>query len=840
MKKFKKIIFSDWLIGLVIMLALLAAYLLQWGPLQAIEYKTYDFRARMLQEEPEKSPVVIVAIDDQSIEQIGRWPWPRKYIAGLIDILSSYGARVIGVDIFYTEPVLDPGQMEISNVREIIEDSGGMDRNAILRDIHDELVAAEQRLDNDAILSDTIAQAGNIVLPLFFIPGERMDAFETKMPEFAMRNSLQDPLTGAPTQAIEMVSPIPIFSENALGLGHDNLFPDIDGSVRKSSLLIEYGGRLFPSFALQMVLKNLNYGPKDLRLEGGINFGKINIPSDQSHEIFIRYKGGAGTFPYFPVIDLLNEAIDPKEFKDKIVLIAPVATGLGSLSVTPMEPNFPPIEIFANVIDNILNRQFISRPDWTFYVELAVLVIFGLILSFLVPRLKALPSAVMTIVLLLLWNGACVLLFASKGIWIEMTYPTVLLGLGYTVLVSKRFMVTEKRKEKVESDSLETNKMLGLSFQGQGMLDLALEKFMKVPLDGEDESIKDHLYNLALDFERKRQFNKSVSIYEHIKTAGNFRDIDDKIEKLTRAGDSMIFGSGKLGGGGSESTMIIDGSEMTPTLGRYEILKELGKGAMGIVYLGRDPKINRQVAIKTIRFDDISEEDEKDVKERFFREAEAAGRLNHPNIVAIYDAGEDQDLAYIAMELLAGVDLSDYLPKLKNRRMAPRMAIKMLGQISDALNYAGKQGIVHRDIKPANIMLLKNGTVKITDFGIARVVESSKTQTGVVLGTPSYMSPEQVVGKKVDGRSDLFSAGVMLYELLSGKKPFTGDSIATLMYNIANQPHPPLKEVIPGIPKCCAVIVDRFLAKDIEKRYQNGAQAVKDLKACYMAMGNKK
>ncbi len=839
MKKFKKIIFSDWLIGLVISLALLAAYMLQWGPLQTMEYKTYDFRARMLQEEPE-SQVVIVAIDDSSIEQIGRWPWPRKYIAGLIDILSSYGARVIGVDIFYTEPVLDPGQMELSNVREIIEDSGQMSRNPTLRDIHDELVAAEQRLDNDTILSDTIAQAENVVLPLFFIAGERIDAFDIEMPNFIIENSIQDPLTGLPTQAVDMVFPIPIFSENALGLGHDNLFPDIDGSVRKSSLLVEYGGRLFPSFALQLVMKNLNYGTKDIRLENGINFGKINIPSDMSHEIFIRYKGGARTFQYFPVIDVVNESIDPKVFRDKIVLVAPVATGLGSLSVTPMEPNFPPIEIFANIIDNILTREFISRPDWTFYAELAVLVIFGLILSFLVPRLKAFPSAVITIVLLLLWNGACVFLFTSKGIWMEMTYPTVLLGLGYTILVSKRFMVTEKRKEKVESDSLETNKMLGLSFQGQGMLDLALEKFMKVPLDGEDESIKDHLYNLALDFERKRQFNKSVSIYEHIKTAGNFRDIDDKIEKLTRAGDSMMFGSGKLGGGGGESTMIIDGSELTPTLGRYEVLKELGKGAMGIVYLGRDPKINRQVAIKTIRFDEISEEEEKDVKERFFREAEAAGRLNHPNIVAIYDAGEDQDLAYIAMELLAGVDLSDYLPKLKNRRMAPRMAIKMLGQIADALNYAGKLGIVHRDIKPANIMLLKNGTVKITDFGIARVVESSKTQTGVVLGTPSYMSPEQVVGKKVDGRSDLFSAGVMLYELLSGKKPFTGDSIATLMYNIANQPHPPLKEVVPGIPECCAVIVDRFLAKDLEKRYQNGAQAVKDLKACYMAMGKKK
>ena len=261
---------------------------------------------------------------------------------------------------------------------------------------------------------------------------------------------------------------------------------------------------------------------------------------------------------------------------------------------------------------------------------------------------------------------------------------------------------------------------------------------------------------------------------------------------------------------------------------------------MGIVYVGRDPKIIRQVAIKTIRFDDIDDEEQaKDVKERFFREAEAAGRLNHPNIVAIYDAGEDMDLAYIAMELLDGIDLSDFLPKQKGKRMPPKMAIKIVGQVADGLNYAHKLGIVHRDIKPANIMLLINGGVKVTDFGIARVVESSKTQTGVVLGTPSYMSPEQVVGKKVDGRSDLFSLGVMLYELLTGKKPFTGDSIGALMYNIANQPHPPIKEIAPDSPDCCIKIVDRFMEKDLEKRYQNGAQAVKDLKACFMAAGKK-
>jgi serine/threonine-protein kinase len=840
MKKFKKIIFSDWPIGLIITIAFLLAYLLQWTPLQALEYKSYDFRARMLAQVPE-SPVVIVAIDDLSIQEIGRWPWPRQDIGGLIDILADFGARVIGVDIFYTEQVMDSGQLEVSSIREFIESLSGFGKNSDLMQVYEELQGAEMRLDADGALAASMAGTGNVVLPLFFVEGEKMDAFQVQIPEYAQGNSLEAPPEGTFVEAIEMVAPIPVFSESAAGLGHDNLFPSSDGSVRRTVMLMEYGGRLFPSFALQLVMNYLGFGTQDLRIdEQGISFGKIDIPTTPSFEALIRYRGPYQTYTYIPAVDVLMNNVKPEDFQDKIVLVATTATGLTQLSVTPFDPKYQPIEIRATVIDNILDREFIYKPSWASYVEIAVIVVFGLLLSFLIPRLRAFSSAVVAILLLLIWNGVAIFLFTSKGMWLQMMYPTLLLALGYTVVVSKRFMVTEKRKEKVEGESLETNKMLGLSFQGQGMLDLALEKFMKVPIDGEDETIKDHLYNLALDFERKRQFNKSVSIYEHILTAGPYRDAEEKKEKLTKVGETMIFGSGKLGGGGSESTVIVDGSEMTPTLGRYEVLKELGKGAMGIVYLGRDPKINRQVAIKTVRFDEIEDEEQaKDVKERFFREAEAAGRLNHPNIVAIYDAGEDMDLAYIAMELLDGIDLSDFLPKQKEKRMSPKMAIKIVGQVADGLNYAHKLGIVHRDIKPANIMLLKNGGVKVTDFGIARVVETSKTQTGVVLGTPSYMSPEQVVGKKVDGRSDLFSLGVMLYELLTGKKPFTGDSIGTLMYNIANQPHPPIKEMSPDVPDCCINITDRLMEKDIEKRYQNGAQAVKDLKACFMAIGKK-
>jgi serine/threonine-protein kinase len=216
-----------------------------------------------------------------------------------------------------------------------------------------------------------------------------------------------------------------------------------------------------------------------------------------------------------------------------------------------------------------------------------------------------------------------------------------------------------------------------------------------------------------------------------------------------------------------------------------------------------------------------------ELKKRFFREAEAAGKLAHPNIVTIYDVGEDYEIAYMAMELLDGSDLANYSQKDSLLPLAE--VIRIISSTAHALDYAHENGVVHRDIKPANIMILKNGEVKVADFGIARVMASSKTQTGVIMGTPSYMSPEQISGQKVDGRSDLFSLGVVFFELLSGEKPFGGESITTLMYNITNSPPPPVRDVAPTAPEFCDVIISKLLAKDKEGRYQRGKDLAKDL-----------
>jgi len=484
------------------------------------------------------------------------------------------------------------------------------------------------------------------------------------------------------------------------------------------------------------------------------------------------------------------------------------------------------VEIIANSVSNILKEEFFMRPQWTSFLELGIILLFGLYISFLLPRLKAGTGAIITLILLFSYGTAGTIVFFRSNIWLKITPQLVLLVLGYILVVSRNFFITEKTKEKVEADSVETNKALGLSFQQQGMLDLASEKFRKCPTD--EPGVKDLLYNLGLDYERKRQFNKALSTYNLIIEDGSdFKDLGERIPKLKGAESSMIFGASATHPGDIEAT--IDGLDTKPTLGRYEISGELGRGAMGIVYKGEDPTIHRTVAIKTLRLSEFEEGELADIKERFFREAESAGLLNHPNIVSIYDAGEEHDLAYIAMEYLQGEDLAKFTHK--GKLLPLRNVLYIIAQVADALDYAHNNNVVHRDIKPANIMLLKDtGKIKVTDFGIARITSSSKTKTGVVLGTPSYMSPEQVSGKRIDGRSDIFSLGVVLFEMLTGQKPFVSDDITSLMFQIAKEKHSSVRKFNPKIPLIVEKIIDKALTKDAKQRYQNAGLMAEHLR----------
>ncbi|MDH4191362.1 MAG: serine/threonine protein kinase [Betaproteobacteria bacterium] len=271
-------------------------------------------------------------------------------------------------------------------------------------------------------------------------------------------------------------------------------------------------------------------------------------------------------------------------------------------------------------------------------------------------------------------------------------------------------------------------------------------------------------------------------------------------------------------------------------LGRYKILAELGRGAMGIVYKAQDPVLDRMVALKTIMLtEDMT--GRKDYEARFFQEAKAAGRLNHPRLITIYDFGEEGDLAYMAMELLDGTDLRT---RIAAGSIPTREAIDIAEQVADGLGYAHEHGVVHRDIKPGNIMLAERGRVKIMDFGIARVrISDVKTQTGTRLGTPKYMSPEQAMGRPVDARSDIFSLGIVLYEMLTRSSLFSGSDATEVMYNIANLEQMPPSRLNSEVSTTLDLAIKKALAKDAKARYQDAYEFAADLRACLAELGGR-
>jgi serine/threonine-protein kinase len=272
------------------------------------------------------------------------------------------------------------------------------------------------------------------------------------------------------------------------------------------------------------------------------------------------------------------------------------------------------------------------------------------------------------------------------------------------------------------------------------------------------------------------------------------------------------------------------------TLGRYRIERPLGRGAMGMVYLGRDPQMGRAVALKTLALSrEFAGSALTEARERFFREAEMAGRLQHPDIVTIFDAGEEDGLAYIAMEYVKGQDLSRHTAP--GQLLPVPQVLHTMARVALALAHAHRQGVVHRDIKPANVMVEPGAdVVKVTDFGIARVADACQTRTGLVLGTPSFMSPEQMAGRRVDGRTDVYSLGVMLFQLLTGALPHRSESMAQLMHQIANEPAPDVRTLRPELPEALANVVALALEKRVEVRYPDGQQLAADLIAVAQSM----
>ena len=829
---------ADWFLGLVIALVLFFA---TGGDLiQSLERVAYDWGVRASNRAP-SARVAVIAIDDQSIANIGRWPWPREMHAQMITKLQQAGAKVVGYASFFFEPQIDPGLAYIQKLTDLYQTLPPAQQQN-LEPFAALLGEAGDVLDSDRKLAAAITNAGNVALPMLFVLGEPRGNPDKPLPDYIVKNQITKVVdrVGAqnnnlfPVPTLQVGVPLQEIAVGASAIGHLNALPDVDGSTRTEPLVVRYYDQYFPSFSTMLAARSLNLGPTDIemRLGEGIKVGNLTIVTDpylQMHSYFYKDKDAKPAFALDSFYDVISGKIPAEKYRDKVVLIGATAAGVGTYQVTPISPAMPPVVTLAHSVSSILQEDFFVAPAWGFWVEKLVFVLVALYIVLLLPRLNAGMGFALSAALLAGLIGVHFALMAGKLIWIQLMAPAVLLVVGHVLLTTKRFLVTERGKARSDLESAESNRMLGLAFQGQGQLDMAFDKLKKVPLD---DAVMDNMYNLALDFERKRQFNKAQAVYEYMATYNpKFRDLAQKLNRAKQMSETVVLGG--AGGRTNASTLVLDGGAVEkPMLGRYRVEKELGKGAMGVVYLGKDPKIGRVVAIKTMALSQEFEPDELDeVKQRFFREAETAGRLNHPNIVTIYDAGEEHDLAYIAMEFLKGKDL---VPQTKSAELLPLpKTLSIIARVADALSYAHQQGVVHRDIKPANIMYDPQAdTVKVTDFGIARITDSSKTKTGMVLGTPSYMSPEQLAGKKITGQSDLFSLGVTLYQLACGSLPFQGDSMTQLMYKIASEPPIDILALNPALPDCVGTIISKALAKDVAERYRTGEEFAQAIRAC--------
>lgn len=809
--------------------------------LRNVEWQAYDWGVRLSPDRAANGDVVVVALDEASVEALGPWPWSRDRLAELNRRLAKAGAAVTG----YVLPLDSPQNADALAVL----DDLGKGRSGASKGL---LGEARQRLNTDSRFAASFRQRGAILLAAGYEPlppGGEWAA--TPVEGLALEEVLGTQKTvpayvpyllrpPAVPAAARIQAPLPELVRAADGVGHALPAGAGRDAVRANPLVIRMGDQYLPSLPLLMAAGTLGLDRSDIAvsLREGVKLAGEPLVTDaglRALPFFYADKDGESAFAHYSAADVLAGEVPVEALRAKTVLIGLTAPGIAEFFDTPLGEALPAVTVTAHTVSSLLNGELFRMPDWAWWGQAVVLLVIALYLVFVLPRFRlGTGIAVSALVLVVLINTHFILMIA-QATWFPLAGAALALLLGHALL-SVKWRVGDRVRE-FQRELSESNRQLGLAYQSQGQLDHAFEKYQRCLLD---DSLCAMLYNLGLDYERKRQFNRAAEVFRHISDHDpRYRDVQDRIERNAEMENSFIIG--KSGSPSAGGTLIISSNGLQkPMLGRYQVERELGRGAMGMVYLGNDPKIGRTVAIKTMALaQEFEGEQLDDVKRRFFREAETAGRLNHPNIVTIYDVGEEQDLAYIAMDYLKGDNLLTY--GKPDNLLPVDTVFEIVAKVAEALDYAHEQRVVHRDVKPANIIYdAESATVKVTDFGVAHLVDASKTKTGTILGSPSYMSPEQLAGHRVDGRSDLFSLGITFYQLLSGELPFVGESLASLMYKITNEKHPDVRMFRPDLPACTSKIVNKALHKDLERRFQRGAQFASALRRCRDSMKKKK
>jgi tRNA A-37 threonylcarbamoyl transferase component Bud32 len=579
-------------------------------------------------------------------------------------------------------------------------------------------------------------------------------------------------------------SPSPIFvptrhrlSSVASRDGFVGVRPDSDNVLRRSDLWQLNNGIKSPSLSLAIGFESSESGAE-------------NALSSADDFIFLS------SYVELPRLDVaqLISSPDKEQLSGATVFLDSDKPYVDTAAMLPSGQFVTVSEVTAALLSDIENDRSITTPPGIRALEYLIPAMLAIVAVLFLPdrnrRDIAVLSATVTALLLLIEA----ILLIGLNIRIDLGRP-ILVFLGIAVLSG--WLVVDVKK--VSGDAFRK----GTDFLSAGRLEPAFAEFRRC---NPSETVAAFMYKLSLAFEHQAKPERAEAVLEWMKRTQGTHAAANVVTKKTAGAPER--------------------------LGRYVIERKIGRGAMGAVYLAKDPRINRAVAVKAIPIEKEFEDEElKEARLRFYREAESAGRLTHPNIITVFDAGEDKGLAYIAMEYVPGIALRDFTDPKK--LLAPKRALELAAATAEGLDYAHNSGVIHRDIKPANLLYNpKDGTIKISDFGVARMTDNNKTKTGIVLGTPMYMSPEQLGAENLTGLSDLFSLGVTLYELLVGEVPFKATNIAVLMTKITTEDPAPIATRRAGIPPSVDAVLMKALAKRPQDRFSCGAEMAIALRNC--------
>jgi tRNA A-37 threonylcarbamoyl transferase component Bud32 len=560
--------------------------------------------------------------------------------------------------------------------------------------------------------------------------------------------------------------------------GFVQLTVDNDGVLRRSNLWHLNGGVMSPSLPLAIAFAASAMATAP-RMSG----------SDDA-----VYLSSYAEIPRIDVQDLLKAQAQDLPSGATVFVDSDPAI-VGAAAVIPSGQFVTQSEITAALLADIESNRMIIAPSWVRAMEFLLPALLAIVATLFMPDRNRKEIAVLTaagVLGLLLFQA---LMLIGLHLRIDLGRP-ILMFVGVGALSA--YLVADVKKVSIDAFKK------GSDFLTAGRLEPAFAEFRRC---NPSETIAAVMYKLSLAFEQQAKPERAEAVLEWMKRTQGVARTDDTLS------------SKKLNGAPQR-------------LGRYVIEKRVGRGAMGAVYLAKDPRINRPVALKAIPIEKEFEDEElKEARLRFYREAESAGRLTHPNIVTVFDAGEEKGLAYIAMEYVPGIPLRSFTDPKK--LLAPKRALELAATTAEALDYAHNQGVIHRDIKPANLLYNpKEGSLKISDFGVARMTDNNSTKTGIVLGTPMYMSPEQLGAENLTGLSDLFSLGVTLYELLVGEVPFRATNIAVLMTKITTEDPAPVSSRRAGIPPSVDAVLAKAMAKRPSDRFSCGAEMAIALRNC--------